>query len=436
MHRLLIYNTTILTEDESTQTYKVIPKGYLFLEDNYISQIGEGAAPSLLSEKATNVNGENLLIMPGLVNTHGHSAMSLLRSYADDLPLMKWLQEKIWPVEARLSEEEVYWGTLLSIVEMIRSGTTTFTDLYFFMEEAAKAVEESGIRAVLSEGLLGILESSDKALEYTKNLHENWHGAANGRISIILGPHALFTCPPDFMEQVLGISRERNMPIQIHLSETKEEFENAKKSNGKSPTRILADLGILDQSVIAAHCVHINEEDMDIIAEKNVGVAHNPGSNLKLGSGIAPVVDMLKKGIKVGIGTDGASSNNNLDMFEEMRLAALIPKGFYQDPTLIPAPKALEMATFLGAKVLSLDKVGKIKEGYHADLIGVNLDSPRMRPSHNLISSVVYSATGADVELVTVNGRLLMEKGKLLTLDEERITARSEELAKKLVGQA
>jgi len=192
-------------------------------------------------------------------------------------------------------------------------------------------------------------------------------------------------------------------------------------------------MGFLDRPVMAAHCVYLTEEDMNILAEKNVGVAHNPGSNLKLGSGIAPVVDMLQKDIKVGLGTDGASSNNNLDMFEEMRLAALMPKGFHRDPTLIPAPKAFEMATSLGAQSLRLHKIGKIKEGFQADLIGVNLQSPRMRPSHDLISNLVYSATGADVELVAVNGRLLMKKGELLTLDEEKIMSHAQKLADKLV---
>jgi len=435
MSRLIINKASILTEDERMETHKVIPEGHLVIENQTINEINEGEADSSLTENARVVNGENLLIMPGLINTHGHAAMSLFRSYADDLPLMKWLQEKIWPVEAKLSEKEIYWGTLLSIVEMLRSGTTTFTDLYFYMEETARAVEESGIRAVISEGLLGILENKDKALEYAQSLHQNWHGAANGRVSVILGPHALFTCPPEYLEQVIDVSVERNMPVQIHLAETKDEFENCQKNYGKSPTRHLADLGLLDRPVIASHCVHLTQEDLQILAEKNVGVAHNPGSNLKLGSGIAPVIDMLKSGIKVGLGTDGASSNNNLEMFEEMRLAALLPKGMHQDPTVIPAPQALKMATSMGADILCLEKTGKIKEGYKADFIGVNLDAPRMRPTHDLVSNLVYSATGSDVELVAVNGSILMEKGELLTLDEEKIRARSQELANQLVNK-
>ncbi len=439
--RWIINGASIITDEparekENRQSYRVIPRGYLAVENKYIKEIGEGTPPSHFMESYKEVRGDHLLLAPGMVNTHGHAAMSLFRSYADDLPLMKWLEEKIWPIEAKLTEEEIYWGTLLSIVEMIKSGTTTFTDLYFYMEEAARAVKESGIRAVISQGLLGILDNKNEAINYSNYLFDKWHGSGEGRISIILGPHALFTCPPDYLEQVIEISQSKNMPLQIHLSESQEEFDNTVKSYGRSPTQQLNHLGFLDQPVIAAHCVHLTQEDLDIIAEKQVGVSHNPGSNLKLGSGIAPVTEMLQRGIKVGLGTDGASSNNNLDMFEEMRLAALLPKGYHQEPTLMDAPQAFKLATTGGAEVLFLNKLGKLKEGYLADLIGINLNSPRMRPAHDLLANLVYSATGSDVDFTAVNGQILMEKGELLTLDEERILAHAQELGDKLVNSS
>ncbi len=433
MEKVLFDKATILYCAENTDAFSVISRGHLVVDDGIISLIGEGEANTEQKEGCRVIDAEDLILMPGLVNTHGHAAMTLLRSYADDLPLMQWLQEKIWPIEAKLTDEHFYWGTLLSIVEMLRSGTTTFTDMYFGMEQVARAAQESGIRAVISQGLFGLTDMKHQFLKDSEELIKNWHGANNGRISVILGPHAPYTCPPDYLEDVMAQSKEYSLPLQIHLSESRGEVENFKENYGKTPVKHLAEIGFMDRPVLAAHCVHLEAEDLDILAEKEVGVSHNPGSNLKLGSGIAPLKQMLERGIKVGLGTDGASSNNNLDMFEEMRLAALLPKGLHEDPTLIPASRALEMATSAGAEILFQEKLGRIKTGCRADIIGINKSSPRLMPLHNITSNLVYSATGGDVEMVMVDGRLLMEKGELLTLDEEKIRHQSQKMVDQLL---
>ncbi|HSW35803.1 MAG TPA: amidohydrolase [Candidatus Limnocylindrales bacterium] len=378
--------------------------------------------------------GEKLIVMPGFVNTHGHAAMTLFRSYADDIPLKDWLEKKIWPIEARLESDDIYWGTMLAIVEMLKGGTTTFTDMYFFMDRVAQAAAQSGIRAVLSRGLIGFGGRSEEGLRETEALIENWHGAEAGRINIILGPHALYTCPPDFLHLVMDLAGRTERPIQIHLAETAGEVEDCLKIHGCTPAKLLYDLGLFDYRVIAAHCVHLSDEDIHLLAEKRVGVAHNPGSNLKLGSGIAPLVKMLQAGIKVGLGTDGASSNNNLDMLEEMRLATLLAKGTYHDPTMVGARTALELATRRGAQVLDLNRVGSIKEGYKADLIGINRDVPHMTPLHDPLAHVVYAAAAADVRLVMVDGTVLIEKGEFKLLDEEKIMAEASRCAARLTG--
>ncbi len=378
------------------------------------------------------LDGSNLIVMPGFVNTHGHAAMSLFRSYADDMPLKEWLEQKIWPIEILLESDDIYWGTLLSIAEMIKGGTTTFTDMYFFMDRVAEAAVESGIRSVLSRGLIG-LGGGEEGLVETEAFIKNWHGAENGRISIMIGPHAPYTCPPEYLKKVMDLAEKTERPIQIHLSETKGEVEDCLNEHGLTPPKLLSDLGLLDFKVIAAHCVHLNEQDLEILAKKNVAVAHNPGSNLKLGSGIAPVRKMLSSGIKVGIGTDGASSNNNLDMVEEMRLAALLSKGLEMDPTLIDAHTALQMATSMGAEALLLDRVGILKEGYKADLIGLRHDRPHLTPMHDPQAHLVYAAAAADVHMVLVDGKLLLDNGELTTLDEEKIRAEASLKSSRLI---
>lgn len=429
MSKILIKGAIIVTLDESKPDSFI---GDILISGSVIESIA--GYPEIIDPLSAGkiIDGSNYLVMPGLVNIHGHAAMTLLRSYADDLPLKEWLEEKIWPIEELMTGEDVYWGTKLAIAEMIKSGTTTFTDMYMEMDRVAEAADDSGIRAVLSRGLIGI-SGGDEGLLESEEFIKNWQGAANGKISVTLGPHAPYTCPPEYLKKVISLAEKTGTSLQIHLSETKGEVESCIDQYGKTPPELLEDLGLFKISTLAAHCVHLTEKDIDILAEYNVGVAHNPGSNLKLGSGIAPVSRMLNKGINVGIGTDGASSNNNLDMVEELRLAALLGKGIEMNPTLIDAKTAIKMATVTGAKALGLKMIGELKEGYKADLIAMQIDKPHFVPMHDPLANVVYSSAAADVDLVMVDGNILLEEGKLTTIDEKAVISKASECTARLI---
>lgn len=382
------------------------------------------------------IDGKDLFCLPGLINCHTHAAMTILRSYADDLPLMYWLEQKIWPVEDRLTGDDVYWGTMLAVVEMIKSGTTTFNDMYMFMDETAQAVKQSGIRACLSRGLIGVGPSAELGLEKSRQLLDNWQGGASGRITVWLGPHAPYTCPPDYLRRVLDMARDYQTGMHIHVAETRDEIRTIQENYGKTPVAYLNDLGVFDLPVVAAHCVHLTDEDIAILADKRVAVAHNPESNMKLGSGIAPVVKLRQAGVTVGIGTDGASSNNNLDMFGEMRSAALLAKVAGEDPLSLPAVEVLSMATGEGARALRIeDQVGVLKPGYKADLIMVNLKQPHLCPRHNLVAHAVYAAEGGDVVNSIIDGKLVMENHRVLTVDEERVMEEVEAITRRLISK-
>lgn len=387
-------------------------------------------------EGRTVLEGRDHLAVPGWVNAHTHVAMTLFRSYADDMALMDWLQNRIWPLEAKLDGRAVYWGSLLGIAEMIRTGTTCFADMYFFMEETAKAAADSGIRAVLSRGLTGSsAEDGAARLEENTELYKNWHGAQDGRITVMLGPHAPYTCSPDYLESVIARARELGAEIHMHLSETAGEVTDCREKYGKSPIALMESLGMFDGGTLAAHCVHVDEEDMDILARHGVRVAHNPQSNLKLASGIAPVARMLQKGITVSLGTDGASSNNNLDMLEEVRLAAMLAKVQAGDPKAVPASQALAMGTWMGAKAVGLSGVGKLEVGQKADIVLYNMDSPAWYPRHDRTSLLVYAASSADVDTVLVDGNILLRKGELTTIDLEKVTAEVGQCLKDMMGK-
>lgn len=373
------------------------------------------------------IDGRDHLAAPGWVNAHTHVAMTLFRSYADDMVLMDWLQNKIWPMENNLDGRAVYWGSLLGIAEMIRTGTTCFADMYFFMEETAKAVGDSGIRAVLSRGLTGS-SAADGAgrLEENTELYRNWNGACNDRIHVMLGPHAPYTCSNDYLESVIARARELGCEIHMHLAETAGEVEECRKKYGKTPIALMESLGMFEVGTLAAHCVHVDEEDLEIMARHHVRVAHNPQSNLKLASGIAPVAGMLQKGITVGLGTDGASSNNNLDMLEEVRLAAMLAKTQSGDPKAVPASQALAMGTWMGAEAVGLKNVGRLEPGQKADVVLYNMDSPAWHPRNDRTSLLVYAGSSADVDTVLVDGNILLKKGEFTTIDLEKVTAEVE----------
>ncbi len=429
---ILIKDITVLTMGEEKEPIK---DTNIYIEGNKIKHIGE-LKEEFRVDKV--IDGKRKVALPGLINGHTHIGMSLLRNYADDLPLHDWLTQKIWPVEAKLIGKDVYWGSMLSIVEMIRSGITCFADMYFFMEEVGKAIEESGIRGVLSRGTI---EEDDEKLnkekiEHTKDLYKNWHGKANNRIKVMVAPHAPYTCSPDYLKELIALSDELNAGIHIHLSETKKEVDDSFKEYGKSPIKHVYDLGLFKRPTLAAHCVHVSSEDIEILKKNNVQVVNNPTSNLKLASGFAPIEEMLNKGVNVALGTDGSSSNNNLNMFEEMHLASIINKAVNKSATSIPAIKALEMATINGGKALFWDnEIGSLEVGKKADLILVDMDKPHFYPIHNIVSALAYSAQASDVGTVIVNGRIIMEDYYIKTVDEERIIFETEKVGKDLVNR-
>jgi len=427
---ILIENASLVTMTEGN---RVMEKAYLIIEDDKITALGCGQPPA--GNYTKRIDASDHLVLPGFVNTHTHAAMTLLRGYADDLPLKEWLETKIWPLEDKLSAEDVYWGSMLAIVEMIKSGTTCFADMYFFVDQTARAVEESGLRAVLARGMVGVGPQAEKALEESQALVKEWSGRGQGRISFMLGPHAPYTCPPEYLQRVMRLAEELQVGLHIHIAETRGECENIKQAYGRTPVAHLEHLGLFNLPVLGAHCVHLTEEEIDILARHNVGVAHNPESNMKLASGIAPVPPMLQAGIAVGLGTDGASSNNNLDMLQEMRSCALLHKVNHFDPTVLPAYQALEMATVNGARALRLNCVGTLAEGQKADIILVSLKEAHMIPRYDLIANLVYAAQAADVQTVIVNGKIIMENREIKTFDEAEVLRQAQQTARRLVGR-
>ena len=415
---MIIKNTSVLRHNGDVQDADII------IEDDKIAFVGRVVNGNVLADHVKNIkiiDGKGKLAIPGLVNAHTHASMTLLRSFADDKKLMDWLQEDIWPIEAKMTREDIYIGAALAAIEMIRSGTTAFADMYGpCMDEVAKVVDESGLRGVLSRGLIGVADG-DKKLQENIELFKEFHNASDGRITVMFGPHAIYTCPPEYLIKVANAASELGAEIHIHMNETLDEINNCVKDYGKRPFEIINETGLFDLGTLAAHCVHLSNEEIEIIKEKNIRVAHNPGSNMKLASGIAPVPKLLKEGVVVALGTDGASSNNNLDMLEEVKLAALLHKVDTLNPLAIPAAEALKLATENGAKAVGLENTGRIEKGYKADIVLYNMKNAEWQPRYNPISLLVYSANSSSVDTVIVDGKVLMEHSELKTLDEEKI---------------
>ena len=414
MSAILIKNVEIISE-ENNEVFNI------GIQNQAISYIGKEIPNGY--DNASVIEGKNFIAVPGMVNTHTHAAMTLLRSYADDMILMDWLQNKIWPAEANLTGDDVYWGAKLAIIEMLKSGTTTFADMYFFMDRVAEAVQETGIRASLSRGMIGVVPDANEKIKESIDLYNNWHGQADGRISVMFGPHAPYTCPVNYLKRIIDEACKLGAEIHMHLSETAYEVEECEREHGMTPIALMNNIGLFDLGALAAHCVHVTPADIEIMAAKNVRVAHNPQSNLKLASGIAPVPEMLAAGLIVGLGTDGTSSNNNLDMLEEARLTAMLHKNNQSDPLVIPAKQALNLATKQGALALGLTDVGEVKVGQKADLVLYDMNKPYWYPRHDRTSLFVYAANASDADTVIVNGKILMEHGNLLTIDEEKVYA-------------
>ncbi|NTV59551.1 MAG: amidohydrolase [Deltaproteobacteria bacterium] len=377
------------------------------------------------------------IVMPGLVNAHGHTAMTLFRGLADDLPLKQWLFEKIFPAEAKhLSEETVYWGALLGCLEMIASGTTTVSDGYFFQDATARAFQKAGLRALIAQGVIdfpapGVPDPAQN-LAVGKAFIERWNHASD-LIRPGLFCHSLTTCSDKTLQEAMALSQEFSLPLQVHLSETEEEVEEVIRRSGERPVLHLAHLGLLNESLIGVHAVHLEDEEIELLARNRVGVVHSPESNMKLASGMARVSEMVKKGIVLGLGTDGCASNNNLDLFKEMDTAAKLSKVATLDPVNMGAATVLRMATVWGAKVLGLEKqIGTIEVGKQADIITIDLRKPHLVPLYNPMSTIVYSASGSDVKDVIVNGRVLMKDRTFTALDAEEVMARVREISEKI----
>ena len=427
---ILVYNGTILTMDDQN---KIIPDGLLAVSDNTIHHIGRGEKGSVSAKKELDAEGG--LILPGLINSHTHAAMTLFRGLADDLPLMDWLNNYIFPVEGKMDDDFVRVGTLLACAEMIMSGTTTFCDMYLFEEEVARAAKEAGMRCLVGEVLYDFPSPNYGRVEngfiYTEALIERWNG--DSLINIAVEPHSTFTCGVELLVRANDLALRKGVPLIIHLAETKEELEEIDKRFGKRPAQHLKDLGLLGPHLIADHCVHVSKSEIELIADHKVSVVHDPESNMKLASGIAPVPEMIARGITVGLGTDGCASNNNLDLFGEMDMAAKLHKAQKLDPTVMDAQTLIRMATIDGARALGFEEItGSLEVGKRADLIVIDINKPHLIPMYNPYSHIVYAANGHDVRHSIIDGRIVMEDRRLLTLDVEDIIGRSKEKSKKV----
>ena len=426
MSKILIKNVEIVTDGPD------YPKKYIGITDRKITYIGKDKPEGYDGARIIDATGK--LAAAGMVNAHTHIAMCLLRSYGDDMALMDWLQNKVWPAEAGLKDGDCYWGTQLGILEMLKGGTTSFADMYFFEDETAKAVEESGIRACLARGLTGDkYDKEDQRLAENVRLYKDWNGKADGRLTVMLGPHAPYTCTEEYLKLLVEAAGELGSEMHMHLSETQQEVKDCVAQHGKTPIAYADSLGILDRGCLIAHAVWATDEEIDLMAKKHARVAHNPQSNLKLASGIAPVEQMRKAGVKLAIGTDGASSNNALDMFREMYLVTALQKIYEEDASACPASEVLKMACVNGARAIGLPDCDDISAGKLADITVINLRRPNMRPLNNLTANLVYAGSKENVRLTMVNGRILYENGEFfIGEDPDEIYLAAEEFVRSL----
>ena len=397
----------------------VVKETSIYVEGGKIVAIGDAPA-GFAADKI--IEGKDRLVIPGLINCHTHSYMAFMRNVADDLSFMDWLFGTIDPIEQQMTDEDTYWGACLAILEMMKSGTTCFNDMQMNIHQTTRAVKESGMRAVISRGLVGSGNDEAGQMRLAQAYEERDAAADCDRLTFMLGPHAPYTCDDGFMRIVSEEAKKNDMRIHVHLSESISEIEQIKEKYGCSPIEMANNNGLFDVPAIAAHCVQTDDKDIAILKEKGVSVVTNPASNMKLGNGFAPVDKMLEAGVNVCLGTDGAASNNSLNMFHELSLLTLIHKGVNKTPQCISAREGFRIATINGAKALGLEKeTGSIEVGKKADLAILNLNTPSLTPRNNLIAGLSYSANGSEVETVIIDGKITMENRKVLTLDEELV---------------
>ena len=428
MGTLLIRDGRVLRPDMTVVDADVLVDG----SAGEIVEVG----PDLSGEETLDADGG--LVIPGLVNAHTHVAMTLLRGHADDKPLDRWLREDVWPVEAALEPADIEAGAELGVLEMIRSGTTTFADMYFEIDRTAAVVERAGLRAVLGHGAISAGKDDDAAradIEESIETARTFDGAADGRISTAVMPHSLTTVTPDLLSFAAEEAAEAGVPVHYHANETAAEVDPIVEERGRRPLEWARDLGLCREADFLAHGVHLDGEEIDLLAETGTGVVHCPASNMKLASGMAPVQRLLDAGVAVGLGTDGAASNNDLDLFDELRDAAMLGKLAADDASAIAAPDAVRMATAGGAAVLGID-AGRIEPGAAADLAVVDLDAPHLTPDHDLVSHLAYAVRGSDVRHTVCDGTVLMRDREVLPLDERAVMARAERRARDLLARA
>ena len=430
---LVVTNGTVVTMDAQRH---VIENGAVAVRGDSIVAVGPSADIAAQYDAAKIVDARGAIVMPGLINGHAHAAMSLFRGMADDLALDDWLKKYIFPAEARnVTEDFVVWGTRLGMLEMLRGGITTYADMYYFEDAVARVTKEAGMRGVLGETILDFPAPDNKtvaqALEYTQKFIEHWKG--DPLIVAAAAPHSMYTCSAKTLQEAAALARRNHAPILIHLAEAPFELQLSREKYGITPVGYLAREGILGPDVTGAHCVWVDQADIATLVQYGVGCTNNPSSNMKTAAGVSPVVDMLAAGAAVGLATDGAASNNNQDMFEEMDLAAKLQKITRMDSRALPAEQVVEMATIGGARAVHLEKlIGSLEAGKKADLIVVDTTAPHATPMYNVYSQLVYALKATDVRSVVIGGKMVMEDRKMLTLDETAILVKANKYKKQI----
>lgn len=414
-----------------------IENGALAVKDGRIAFVGKNASAGRIVAEAK-IDAKGKVALPGLINCHTHVPMTVFRGIADDKPLNVWLDKTIWPLEARLKPEDIYNGALLGCLEMIEGGTTCFADMYFHEDEVAKAVEKSGLRGVLGEGVIeaGSRVQGEKMLARSVSFAERFRDYADGRVSAMLAPHAVYSCSPELLLKVGEEASRLGVGFHLHLGESETMLREFEKKNRLSEVEFLNKIGLLNERVLAAHCIDLSEKDMRTLSNRKVNAAYVPVANMKLGLSAAKVKDLTSLGVNVGLGTDGPASNNSLDLFETMKTGALLQKHEYLDPTVLPAYEVLKMATLNGARAVGLEKdVGSLEVGKKADIILVDLAKPHLTPLHDIYSTIVYSARAADVETVIVDGKILMQNQQARSLDEQAVMEKARKTAYDLLSR-
>ncbi|MGD2144995.1 MAG: amidohydrolase [Anaerolineae bacterium] len=429
--RTLIRDVTAITLDEED---RILRGAEIAIDGHTITAVGE--APSAFQPHHV-IDGRERLALPGFFNAHCHAAMTLERGWAEDLPFDRWLNEKIWVAESALEEQDVYWGAALACCEMIRAGVVGFGDHYFWMTQVARVVEEAGLKANLAWCQFGTgveHEIGGVTLGDTVGFVRDWHGAADGRIRCMLGPHSPYMCPPAFLRTVVDAAHELDVGIHLHVAESQDQVDRSLEVHGATPVAHLNALGVFVVPTLAAHCIVVDEEDVRILAQREVHVAHTPKTYLKLAMSVAPLPAFLKVGVRAALGTDGPASNNDMNMLEVLRITGLYHKNALGEPEALPRTKLLRLATRSGAQALGFDQSGVLAPGRAADLILLDTRAPHWFPRHDLAAGVVYAAHPSDVTHVIVDGKLLLRDGELLTLDEKRILYEAERRGFRMVG--